>query len=156
MTTKVEVSEAQLAEKSVLRNLMELYLHDFSEFQPRDLNADGLFGYRYLDHYWTEPDRRPYLIRADGKLAGFALVRTDGSRSSVAEFFVVRRYRRTGVGRAAIAALVEQWAGDWEVEVVAENTGGLAFWRSALNRWGPSFEPASEDGQHPHLFRFST
>ncbi|HEX5401948.1 MAG TPA: hypothetical protein VFX16_06565 [Pseudonocardiaceae bacterium] len=49
----------------------------------------------------------PVLIRASGKIAGFAIVdqvsRLTGDRDAtdMAEFFVVRRWRRHGVGGAA-------------------------------------------------------
>lgn len=28
-------------------------------------------GYKYIDHYWTEEGRYPYLVIQSGKLAGF-------------------------------------------------------------------------------------
>ena len=36
MATEVEVIAAALADKSVVRNLLELYLHDFSEMTASD------------------------------------------------------------------------------------------------------------------------
>jgi predicted acetyltransferase len=67
---KIEVLKATLHDKPVLRNLMELYQYDFSEIEGEDAGDFGLFGYRYLDHYWTESGRHPFLIKVDGKLAG--------------------------------------------------------------------------------------
>ncbi len=72
----VQIAPAALHEKIVLRHLLELYKHDFSEFTGEDVDANSLFGYRYLDHYWTEPRRWPFLFRVDRRLAGFALVTT--------------------------------------------------------------------------------
>jgi predicted acetyltransferase len=54
---------------------MQLYLYDFSEMCGDDCDERGLFEYEYLPRYWIEPERHPFLIRVDGKLAGFALVR---------------------------------------------------------------------------------
>ncbi len=71
-----QVSTAE--EKSVLRNLLELYNYDFSEFDHADLDAHGFYGYGRLDHYWTEPGRYRFLVRVDGKLAGLVLLRTLG------------------------------------------------------------------------------
>ena len=73
---KIEVQQASLEDKPILRNLLELYEYDSSEFEPRDLDANGLLGYRWLDHYWTEPDRYPFIVRVDCKLAGLVLVRS--------------------------------------------------------------------------------
>ena len=48
---------------------------------------------------------------------------------SVAEFFVVRKHRRGGVGRAAAAAAIAPRPGQWELAVARTNAGAQAFWR---------------------------
>ena len=131
MATEVEVVAAALADKSVLRNLLELYLHDFSELTGADVDEHGLFGYRFLDNYWSEPDRHPFFIRADGRLAGFALVRS-GTPHDMAEFFVLRKYRRNGVGLLAARALFAAFPGEWQVREMSGNAGATAFWRRAI------------------------
>ena len=68
------VVEASLEQKPVLHRLMQLYLHDSSEFTGDDANPDGVFTYRYFDEYWREPDRFPFLIYCGANLAGFVLV----------------------------------------------------------------------------------
>lgn len=65
---KIEIQPASLEDKTILRNLMELYAYDFSEFEQSDVDEHGLFGYERLDHYWTEPGRYPFLVRAHGRL----------------------------------------------------------------------------------------
>ena len=62
----VEVLDAGEEDRPVLRHLLELYRYDFSEFDDADVDAHGEFGYRYLDHYWTDPERRPLLFRTAG------------------------------------------------------------------------------------------
>ncbi|SRR5581483_2939335 len=127
----IEVIEAREADRSVLRHLLELYRYDFSEFDGADVDEHGEFGYRYLDNYWTEPDRHPYLIRSDGKWAGFALVRS-GDPNDMAEFFVLRKYRRSGVGRDAAHAVLRRFPGRWTVRQLLTNTAASAFWRAAI------------------------
>ena len=70
----IYVSPATVAERPILRHLMELYLYDFSEFDGADIGILGLYEYPYLDHYWVEPERSPFLVRVNGSLAGFVLV----------------------------------------------------------------------------------
>ena len=83
--------------------MLELYLYDFSEFSKEDLAENGYFGYTYLDAYWQEAGRFPFFIRADGRLAGFILVRSCSEHNplpdphNIAEFFVLKKYRRHGV-----------------------------------------------------------
>jgi predicted acetyltransferase len=144
----VEVTPAALHEKTVLRRLLELYKHDLSEFTGEDLDAHGLFGYRYLDHYWTEPARWPFLVvcTSEGtsgacarRLAGFALV-TDrtllpesAGGHGLAEFFVLRAYRRRGVGASAARQLFDRFPGRWEVRELAENAPAIVFWRRVID-----------------------
>jgi predicted acetyltransferase len=129
--TTVEVIEAQLDAKVVLRHLLELYLHDFSELDGGDVDEHGLFGYRYLDHYWTEENRRPFLFRVDGRWAGFALIRL-GDPNDMTEFFVLRRFRRRGVGTAAARELFGRFLGAWQVRQIAANVAASAFWRRTI------------------------
>jgi predicted acetyltransferase len=128
---QLEVLEPRLAQKPVVRRLLELYLHDFSEFTDADVDGRGRFGYPHLDLYWTEPERRPFLFRADGHWAGFALVRT-GTPHDMAEFFVLRKYRRSGVGVEAARNLFARIPGEWQVRQMTANTGATAFWRRAI------------------------
>jgi len=125
--------------RTLLENLFQLYTHDFSEHwagqAQGELGEDGRFAdYPYLDSYWAEPDRDAWLIRADGALAGFALVNAFAHSGrptdfSVAEFFVARKYRRGGVGLGAATQLIQARPGQWEAAVVRANAGALPFWR---------------------------
>lgn len=67
------VVNAPVQEKQALKRLMELYIYDFSEFLPLDVDEEGFFGYPYFDEYWSDPARHPFFIKVDGKLAGFIL-----------------------------------------------------------------------------------
>jgi predicted acetyltransferase len=127
--------ERQLA----LANLFQLYAHDFSEFAgdpgPFSLDEDGRFApYPWLDAYWTEPGRSAWLIRADDRLAGFALINAISPRGAavdhnMAEFFIARPWRRAGVGSQAAQALISRHRGSWEVAVARRNQPALMFWR---------------------------
>lgn len=144
----VEVEPVPLADKEVLRRLMELYIYDYSEYMGWDVDEHGVFGYRYLDHYWTEEDRHPFFLRVDGHVAGFALVRA-GTPHDMAEFFVMRKYRRGGVGTEAARALFMHFPGAWEVRQMQENVGATAFWRTAIP---VPFEEEVRDGRPVQLF----
>lgn len=139
---KVTLQLVTRAHETTLANLLELYVHDMSETFPARISEEGRFGYAWLPTYWAEPELRfPYLIRNEDGLAGFVLV-TVGSPASenpealdVAEFFVLRRLRRTGVGRDAIMQLWDERPGHWVVRVSEGNPGGLAFWSSVVREY---------------------
>src|SRR5215216_2568053 len=127
----VEVEPVSYSDKDVLGRLIEFYVYDYSEYMGWDVDAHGVFGYRYLDHYWTDADRHPFFIRVDGRLAGFALVRS-GRPHDMAEFFVMRKYRRAGVGTEAARLVLGRFPGSWEVRQLEANVAGSNFWRSAI------------------------
>jgi predicted acetyltransferase len=125
----------------VLRNLFELYVHDFSEYLPIDLQPSGRFDVPVGDQWWAREDHFPFFIRAGGKLSGFVLVRR-GSRISgatgvmdVAEFFVLRGARRHGVGSAAAVALFDMFPGAWEIRIRRANPAALKFWARVAASW---------------------
>ena len=129
-------------DEAVLSNLLELYAHDLSEIFALELEPDGRFGYEKLPLYWSEPESRfPFLIRRGTQLAGFVLV-TRGSPGSddpedfdVAEFFVVRRHRRSGVGRQAAFLLWDRFPVRWIVRVAEGNRHGMRFWESVIREY---------------------
>jgi predicted acetyltransferase len=145
---RVDVDDATFDEKPILRQLLELYAHDFSELNGADVDEHGVYGYRYLDNYWTEPGRHPFLIRVDGRIAGFAFVRS-GSPHDMAEFFVMRKYRRGGIGVEAARAVFARFPGEWQVRELEANVGAVAFWRRAIPL--PFTEDTNHEGPVQHF-----
>jgi predicted acetyltransferase len=129
----VTLTPVAYEDKPILARLLELYSHDMSEFyEDVRINQHGLFLYRHLDHYWTEEGRYPYLIRVDDRIAGFVLVREVEAVFQIAEFFVLRNLRRTGVGAVAASAAFHKHPGRWEVWHAASNKPAAAFWGAVV------------------------
>jgi predicted acetyltransferase len=161
----IEVIPATADQQPIFANLLELYIHDFSEFHNLELGANGRFGYEHLPLYWVEPDRHPFLLRLDGKLAGFALVKRGSEFSGneavwdMAEFFILRAHRRCGVGTAAAHQVWKRFPGQWEVRVMESNHAAHHFWQHAITEFsGKSIHPVriEKDGGHWHLFSFQS
>lgn len=135
---RIIVDRVPEQKKSVLRNLLELYQHDHSEWDGADLNERGLYGYTYFEDYWTEDGRHPFIVRVDGKLAGFVLVRTPpntGGENRISEFFIARKYRRRGIGRIVAFRVFDMFSGRWEVAQVESNHIARAFWEQAISQY---------------------
>jgi predicted acetyltransferase len=137
----VTLTPAGRDQEPVFQNLFQLYTHDFSAFWAGtargDLLPDGRFEPYPMDVYWTQPDRSAFLIHSEGVLAGFALAndhRHSGRPTgrSVAEFFILRKHRRGGVGRQAAEALFSTAPGVWEAAITRQNTAAAAFWRGIV------------------------
>ena len=139
--TELAISVATGAERGVLDNLFQLYVHDFSEHwadQARgEIGEDGRFDAYDLDPYWRDAGAIPLLLRRKGRLAGFALVNRAGHSGrpvtrNMAEFFVARKHRRSGFAQAAALEIFSRYPGQWEAAVARRNVVALAFWRRAV------------------------
>ncbi len=65
----------------------------------------------------------------------------------MAEFFVVRRHRRSGVGRLAAFLLWDQFPVRWVVRVAEGNDRGQRFWESVIREYtGGAFAESSLPG----------
>lgn len=73
-------------------------LREFSAFDGGTPDGQGRFDYPYLDAYWQEEGRSPLVFVREGNEIGFAFVRRLGEiEVEMAEFYVMPRFRRTGV-----------------------------------------------------------
>ena len=162
----VSLEPATESDSALLANLLELYMHDLSEAFAIQLGSDGRFGYPRLASYWSEKAVRfPFLIRKQGKVVGFALAQRGSPMSDdpevfdVAEFFVLRSERRSGVGARAAELLWDRLPGRWIVRVSEANLGGLPFWtRVVQNYAGDRATRTLRRGQPHgwHVFAFDT
>lgn len=163
---KITLDPVSVDEKEILRNLMEKYDYEFSQYDNRDVNPLGLFGYNWLDCYWTEEGRYPFFIRVDGKLAGFVMVGNfmevfKDAQYCISEFFVMYKYRRRGVGSTAAKAVFDRLPGVWELKRHPENRVAVHFWDKVIAAQDPDFtmvmseEAAYDDGTPAEVFRFT-
>jgi len=136
----IDILPAFLEDKIIIRNLLELCQHDYSEFNGEDVNEHGLFDYPYLDNYWTEEARKPYLVHINGKLAGFVLVRqVEDVRgtwvNSISEFFILRKYRHQGVGKQVAFWIFNRHPGEWRVAQEKNNLSAQIFWYKIISKY---------------------
>ncbi len=141
-TDEVRLEAATLQDAELLSNLLELYIHDLSEaFPDIELGADGRFGYRRLPLYWSDPSNRfPFLVKYGQRVVGFALIMRgslliDPDAFDVAEFFILRRWRRTGLGRRAAHLLWDRLPGRWIVRAALRNAGAVPFWARTISEY---------------------
>jgi predicted acetyltransferase len=132
---------------------MQFYMYDFSEFVNIDVQEDGLFeAYKFLDEYWKDNNRFPYIIQKDKTYAGFILVRFIESAQrkyfSIAEFFVMKKYRRAGIGKTIAHQVFNLHKGDWEVFQKENNKPAQLFWNKVIDEYTKgNFKERFEDGK---------
>jgi predicted acetyltransferase len=151
MAGELQIDPARPEDKEAVRNLLQLYQDDFSEFAGGVVLDDGLFPYHAdSDAAWDRRWPRTFLLRAfdveplsgdqDWHLAGFAMV-SEGSPFSqntaspqwlMEDFFVLRKYRRASAGRYLALHCFERFRGRWEVAEYQSNMVAQAFWRNVI------------------------
>jgi len=152
---------------NIIRNLYPLYLHDLSEFNGTLPNEYGIYEdeeiktleqqYNVQDVWFENPENLfPYIIFADNKPAGFALV----SRGRYApvdcdnylyEFFVLRPYRGKKIAESAARQVFDKFQGKWRLHThpTPSNVRAQSFWKKTVNSYtsgkyetevGPTFD----------------
>lgn len=137
----IELELLRYEDKSLLVRLMELYNYEFTQFDHADINEYGYYGYEHIDDYWNEEGRYPYLIRVDGKIAGFVLVcphcmyAKESNARAIGEFFVMNKYKKKGVGKYAATQVFNRHPGVWEVCYINENIPAKLFWEKVISEY---------------------
>jgi predicted acetyltransferase len=137
----IEIIEARPQDRSILSHLIELYFYDFSEFMGWDVGNDGRFGDDALKGCWTEPWRHPFLVKVNGSIAGFVIadgrsqLSGDEHTMDMGEFFILRKYRRQGIGYWVASFIFDLFPSKWEVRQLGLNVDAQTFWRKAIDRY---------------------
>ena len=158
-TMDIKLELLKEVDKPLLVRLMELYNYEFTQYDDADISEYGYYGYAHIDDYWNEDGRYPYLIRVDGKIAGFALICPhcrfieNEVTHSIGEFFVMIKYRRNGVGEYVAKELFTRHKGKWEVCHMHNNEPAADFWRRVITEYtNGDLETAQDNEMFGYIF----
>ena len=70
----IQIMPAEIEQQPVIKQLLELYTYEMTDLADFDIHDNGYFGYDDLPLYWQDPNRYPYLVWVNKKLAGFVLI----------------------------------------------------------------------------------
>ena len=156
-------------EKEILRNLIEKYRYEFSQYDNLDTNNFGLYGYDYFDNYWTENNRFPFFIRVNNKLAGFIMINDYPevkieTNYTLSEFFIMYKYRRQGIGKYVVDYVLNKFKGKWQLKYHPKNETSKIFWTKTISEYTNgkfelitnNTETKYEDGTIGHVLIFET
>ncbi len=150
------VRPATAADRPVIERLLELYLYDMADIYKFPIGRDGLYAYDRLDAFW----QYPYLITSGDDLAGLALVIDHCPITGqspcwfMAEFFVMRPYRRAGLGQQVAGELIAAHPGPWHIGVIAHNAAAMDFWGRTLAGHAPAVSRLQHDEEAWRLHAF--
>lgn len=138
MVSDIAVRLASPEDRLPIHRMLELYQHELSDIWDQDLDSHGEYGYA-LDHYWAAEGCHAFVATAAGKYAGIALVnqavRVGVEGFWMDQFFVLKKYRRRGVGRLLARAVFAALPGRWEVGQMLQNLAAQAFWRQVIGEY---------------------
>jgi len=119
-------------------------------------DSNGFYPYIYLDNYWLDDDRYPYLLYSGNEIGGFALVRKEKTIWEIAEFYILPEYRKIKLGLICAREILLRHPGDWIIEYNKENITGSRLWNKlALEKAASGLEKGQLDNGHSYL-KFST
>jgi len=139
LLSDIDIRQVDRSQDPVLRNLLNLYLHDMAEWFLFDSDEEGRYTYATgplwdagVDVYLAYHGRIPIGFGLVGAAAAYT---SEANAKDLEEFFVVRRYRRAGVGRALATHIWDLYRGPWIVRVYQKNLPALPFWRTAVSSY---------------------
>ncbi|KRG14688.1 GNAT family N-acetyltransferase [Lederbergia galactosidilytica] len=138
----------------IIKNLYPFYLYDLSGHYDRFPNAHGIYEdsddfqtlsdqYKVQNIWWEKPDVLfPFLIKVNGKPAGFILIASPPYCNKridyfVNEFFLIQSLRGQGIAEQAANQVFEQFEGNWELftNPSEKNIVGQKFWRKTITNY---------------------
>ncbi|MGP3789157.1 GNAT family N-acetyltransferase [Pseudomonas sp. B392_1p] len=134
----LELVPTEREQMPLIRNLYQFYLYESSDWEQEDVEVDGRF-YIHDEHlvrYWQEPGWSAQLLLVDGFIAGFLLIERSElpgvDALELADLFILKKYRRQGIGRALATQVLMSGEDNWLVRFYGQDEIALAFWRSVL------------------------
>ncbi len=122
-----------------VNNLFQYYIYDMSEYTGWAPFTNGTFAVvdsvTMLSDYWHKAGHYPYLIMAGEEVAGFSLIRNYPqlvNTYDMGQFFVLRKFKRQGIGEAAFKLSVQAHPGKWLVRVLGDNIAAKSFWNRVI------------------------
>ncbi len=127
--------------KEIILNLMQLYTYELSFYEDETTNftllENGLYDLgKYIELYWKENKRYPYILKYNGEIAGFALARfNEEDYYEISEFFVLNKFRKLGAGKYMAKEMFDKFHGKWELRTLLKNKRAQDFWRSVITEY---------------------
>ena len=138
MTVPVELLQTGPEHAELVRNLYQFYAYESSDWEQEDVEVDGRF-YIHEPHfarYWQTPGWSASLILVDGFIAGFMLIERSElpgiEACELADLFILKKYRRQGVGLAVARQTLCEGDSDWLVRCYPADAPALAFCQAVL------------------------
>ncbi|MDH0300907.1 MULTISPECIES: GNAT family N-acetyltransferase [unclassified Pseudomonas] len=133
MSAPIELLQTGPEHVDLIRNLYQFYAYESSDWEQEDVEVDGRFYIHepHFQRYWQSPDWSASLVLVDGFIAGFVLVERSElpgiDALELADLFILKKYRRLGIGSAVARQVLSEGQGDWLLRCYPADAPALAF-----------------------------
>ncbi|HEV8586275.1 MAG TPA: GNAT family N-acetyltransferase [Methylomirabilota bacterium] len=156
MAARFTLGPVRPGDVPIVRRFIQLYIYDLGgdRWTPE---RDGTYAPpRWHRRFWRRRGQHHFMMRVDGRPAGFALVRDRADFAGagvreIAEFFVLAPYRGRRFGTRAALQIFATFPGRWEVSVLTWNPA-QRFWRRIIRRVAAGRVVASRRRHHGSPF----
>ncbi len=135
----LEIEAVEEGDVDALHRMIDFYCYDYAEFDGADLLPSGSYEYIDARKYYERNNTYPYVFKMNGEYAGFALIQrvTDetGTFWYLEDYFIMRKFRRYGIGKQAAVRIFDRLEGEWEVRQDASNEPAQKFWKKVIGAY---------------------
>lgn len=154
---QVKLEKIEVQDKEVLENIYQFYLYDMSVYNNEDIDSMGLYDVEFLNLFFKEEGLTAFFIKIDKKIGGVILLQSDkwapssGEDYYISEFFVLKKYRRNGVGKKALKELFSLYPGKYVLGQLPNNNPAIDFWKSVYFEYQIKYKESYEDTKEGRL-----
>jgi Predicted acetyltransferase len=147
----VRLEKIEFQNKEMLENVYQFYLYDMSVYNNVDIDTMGLYDVDFLNMFWKEEGLTAFFIKIAKKIAGVILLQSGkwapptSEDYYISEFFVLKKYRRNGVGKKALKELFCLYPGKYMLGQLPNNNPAINFWKSVYSEFNINYIESFED-----------
>lgn len=132
---EVSIEKVSLENKSRLSKMIAVYLKELSKYRANQDNKE----YKYLNLYFSRPERLPFFVKTGSSIVGFVLVilrdpLSDVKRHTIAEFYIKPKFRNKGIGRTTAKKIFDMFRGPWIIRQLEGNPSRY-FWEKIVDEY---------------------
>ena len=132
MKIDIQVVSLKEKEKEKLGRLMQLYLHDLSQFFPITFNSKTCVYDYDLEKYFD--GNYAYFIKSEDDILGFILIDDNNNDNyEISEIFVLNNYKGKKIAENSVFKIFDKFKGDWVIKAVPLSPVAEKFWNKVIN-----------------------
>ncbi len=132
----VKLKKVNLRDKTILCNLLQLYLHDISYYFPIEFDDNkGSYLYDDIEKYFNNLNNHAYFVNNCNRISGFMLIDKIEETMIIQEMFVLNNYKNKGIGKNAVFTALDKYKGNWVIKSLPGSIPAEQFWLRTIKEY---------------------